>query len=208
MLAAGVGLALVAVATSGGAPDDAKPGKGMLLVAKRQIKDPHFSKTVVLLFDRSPRGVRGLIINRDTEIKPADVLEQIDGLKKHRQSLFEGGPVQRDHFFLLIDTDKPPSEAHRIIDGVYLGESKELVEELCSRKKTRESFRLYSGFAGWSPGQREAEIARGDWLVVPADRERIFTEDPLALWKRLIPPSPQDLARLAAPAVRRSDGNV
>ena len=196
---AAAGLTVVALATDDAPPLEERPGKGMFLIAKRQIKDPNFEKAVVLVFDRSHRGIRGLIINRDTEIKPVDILEETKGLKKHRQPLFEGGPVDRDHFFMLIDTKKPPRGTHQIIDGVYLGESRELLEELVNRKKTRHSFRLYSGFAGWSPGQLEAEIARGDWIVVPGDSEMIFAEDPPAVWETLIPPEPSDWVRLENP---------
>ena len=81
-------LALVVV-TAGDAPGDQRPRKGTILVAKRQIKDGNFEKTVVVLFDVTPSGTRGLIVNRGTPLRPVDVLEKIKGLKKYQQSLFE-----------------------------------------------------------------------------------------------------------------------
>ena len=36
----------------------------------------------------------------------------------------------------------------------------------------------YLGYAGWAPGQLAAEIARGDWIVAPADAESVFDTPP------------------------------
>jgi putative AlgH/UPF0301 family transcriptional regulator len=45
--------------------------------------------------------------------------------------------------------------------------------------------RVYAGYAGWGPGQLEAEIARGDWIVVREPPDPIFDAAPDTLWKKL-----------------------
>ena len=57
---------------------------------------------------------------------------------------------------------------------------------------------MYVGHAGWGGGQLDREIARGDWHVVEARDERVFVEDPQALWERLVP-APQPLETRSAP---------
>ena len=44
----------------------------------------------------------------------------------------------------------------------------------------------YAGYAGWAPGQLEAEIARGDWIVTPADAESVFDAPPGEVWRDLM----------------------
>jgi putative transcriptional regulator len=48
------------------------------------------------------------------------------------------------------------------------------------------SFRAYVGYAGWGPHQLDAELARGAWVVAPAEVESVFPEEPDSLWRRLL----------------------
>ena len=42
--------------------------------------------------------------------------------------------------------------------------------------------RVYSGHAGWTPGQLQHEIMRGDWITIKADLNKIFSEEPARIW--------------------------
>jgi putative transcriptional regulator len=44
---------------------------------------------------------------------------------------------------------------------------------------------MYSGYAGWAPGQLEAELARGDWHLLPAEAKLVFDEHPEGVWEAL-----------------------
>jgi putative transcriptional regulator len=46
--------------------------------------------------------------------------------------------------------------------------------------------RVFAGHAGWEPGQLEAEMEEESWIVEPALREDVFTEDPEGLWSSLL----------------------
>ena len=54
---------------------------------------------------------------------------------------------------------------------------------------------MYAGYAGWAPGQLDAELERGDWHAAPPDEESIFTSRPTETWHRLVPPIPTERAR-------------
>jgi len=47
-------------------------------------------------------------------------------------------------------------------------------------------FCAYAGSAGWSPGQLDAEVERGYWLIAPGDVSTVFATDPDTVWPELI----------------------
>jgi putative transcriptional regulator len=65
--------------------------------------------------------------------------------------------------------------------------------------------RVYAGYAGWAPGQLEAEIGREDWYVLEPDAEAIFRADPATLWRTLLRRASSQSVR-AAPPVRLPRG--
>jgi putative transcriptional regulator len=58
--------------------------------------------------------------------------------------------------------------------------------------------RLFSGYAGWGPGQLEHELEDGGWLVVDALARDAFTEEPDELWHDVLQRQGGTLAMLAA----------
>ncbi len=163
----------------------------MLLVASTELLDPNFGETVVLLVHYSDEGAAGLIVNRPLEIRPLDLMPEIEGLEQYRGEVFLGGPVAFNAMSLLWRGPRPPHEAEEVMGGVYFSDSRETLEQLTTQPRDASRLRLYIGHAGWAPGQLDAEIARGDWRVIPASSEHLFDPSPGELWKRLTsPPKP------------------
>jgi putative transcriptional regulator len=46
--------------------------------------------------------------------------------------------------------------------------------------------RVFAGYAGWGPGQLEAEMAGDSWITEPARVEDVFTDQPELLWSRVL----------------------
>ncbi|HEY2636175.1 MAG TPA: YqgE/AlgH family protein [Solirubrobacteraceae bacterium] len=46
--------------------------------------------------------------------------------------------------------------------------------------------RAYAGYAGWGPGQLDAEFEREDWITAAATADDVFTDDPGNLWARVL----------------------
>jgi len=172
-----------------------EPGPGILLVADRELVDPNFARTVVLLVDYNEHGALGLIINRRTEYELGEVLPDSEGIDGDASPVFEGGPVERGGLLLLVRADAPPERAEHVFEDVYFGRDRGLLKWLLDGER-RPAFRAYVGYAGWGAGQLDGEIERGDWHLVPAQADSVFNPKPGGLWQRLAPPDPAQSARL------------
>ena len=160
---------------AGASAQQAERPNAVLLIAKPDLVDPNFSRTVVLVTQAESGETVGVILNRPGE-------------QKHPRTgevLFSGGPVMREVLLALFRSAEPPAApAFHVLRGVYLTMHPENIEKLVSGEKR--NYRLYSGFSGWAPGQLESEIERDGWYVLPASEAVLFRADPAGLWEELI----------------------
>ncbi len=177
-------LIATAVIAAGGLPTE--PAKGRFLVAERDLNDPNFSQTVVLLTEYGDDGALGVIVNWPTAAPAAELIPQIDGIAERSDTIFVGGPVSRQVMLMLLRSESELPDAERIFADVHLSTSRELLQRVVSREVETTDLRLYSGYAGWSPGQLDLEVEAGGWRVVPADAELVFAADPDDVWPELI----------------------
>jgi putative transcriptional regulator len=193
--AVGLALALIAAGPVAARPGKAKPAKGMFLVASPRLMGPMFGRTVILLTQYGPKGAMGLVINRPTEVSIAHAVPDFSESPRSSEKIFIGGPVNRKGLFLLVKAKDEPKGSQHIFDGVYLGRSHDLLKKLIDDGDSDTVFRFYTGYAGFAPGQLDAELARGDWLVKPATADSLFFGNE-QLWRNLLPPDPSWSAEL------------
>lgn len=157
---------------------------GIFLYAAPGSTDPFFAETVVLLVYHDARGSSGLVVNRPTRMRLGEELSGPEELQRLRLPLHWGGPVQPARVLALVRSTQRPKGALRILPGLdFFRDLDHMTAE--GRTWDATSVRLYSGRAGWSPGQLEAEMRRGDWVLGPADAAAVFTPEPLLLWPRV-----------------------
>lgn len=171
-------------------------GKGHFLVATRELRDPRFSRTVVLLLEHGPEGSLGLIVNRPTTTKLADLMPEVEGIGARGDTIYVGGPVLPGAMLMLVRSDNELPDSQQVVAGVRYSGSKELLAELIGRGEGGEPFRVYAGHSGWAPGQLEWEVRRRSWQIVPADSAAVFDEEPLELWDKMIRRGMTQLASL------------
>ncbi len=176
-------LAACLLAVAAGA--DPLPAKGKLLVATELLGGDMFVQTVVLLLHYDETGATGLVVNRPTEVGMDELVADDDALSNYSGPIYWGGPVQMNRLHALMQTDKAPKGAERIVDNVYVVS---VNDALKNAPQDVPGLRLFMGIAGWAPGQLDHEMARGSWHVVPASKDFIFAKDPGQLWKQLAPP--------------------
>ena len=168
------------------AQSSATLSKGKFLVASRDLNDPNFSESVILLLDYNENGALGVIINRPTEISLADLLPGVKALHKRKEVVHIGGPVARHMVMILTQTPKPPQDAQKVFADIYLISQQSELERVLQAGGKRTQVRAYVGYAGWAAGQLDMEVARGGWLIVPAEAALIFDKAPAHVWPELI----------------------
>lgn len=183
---------------------DGPTTRGRLLVATPPLGDPHFDRTVVYMLEHSSVGAVGLVLNRtgstggsggdstlrDNPMALDDVdatlavLEAWQPLLAPPRRMFMGGPVGDDSLIAVaagvgrspdtwgaltasigtVDLTVAPDEAAEQIDRV----------------------RIFRGYAGWGPGQLDAELDEGAWMVFDAVDDDVFTDRPDQLWREVV----------------------
>jgi putative transcriptional regulator len=162
--------------------DDANAPTAILLVARAELPDSNFKDAVVLVMNNIAPVPGGLIVNRPTRIAVSSLFPDVERLAKLDDKLYFGGPVQMTSLSFLFRADTPPEHAIQVLDGVYLSTNEELLRKLLARDKPMEGLRIFIGYSGWGPGQLQAEIARGDWMLKPARPGAIFDVNPEHPW--------------------------
>ena len=154
--------------------DNAKPLTTILLIARAELPDPNFKDSVVLVMNHIGPSPAGVIINRPTRIPVSRLFPELETLAQLDDKVYFGGPVEIQAVSFVFRFDKPPEKATEVLDGLYFSTDRELLRKLLGRDQPMEGLRIFVGFSGWARGQLEAEIARGDWTLAPADASTIF----------------------------------
>lgn len=179
-----------------------EPVPGSLLIAAPTLSDPHFARTIVLLLDAGHDGALGVVLNRPSDVGVDSVLRDWADVVTGPDVLFQGGPVETDSALAVaviegaddVGPDDEPVGWRRVFAGVGLVDLDAPVELLSDALS---GLRIFAGYAGWSAGQLEGEIAEGAWYVVPAEEQDAFRPDPAGLWARVLRRQGGQLAMLA-----------
>lgn len=157
--------------------------RGHLLVAAPTLVDPNFMRTVVLLLDHDEDGALGVVLNRPSEVDVAGTVPGWEQLTPHPEVVFVGGPVEPQAVVGLGIAGPTVDEAawEPVLDRLGLVDLS--VDPVLTGV---ESLRIFAGYAGWSPGQLENEIAEGSWFVVDAHPADVLAADPDELWRGVL----------------------
>ena len=159
----------------------------LLLLSMPQMADPNFARTVVLLCDYTEQGAFGLVVNRPMS-EPAWTLVKTEPPVRVDPDLklWIGGPVDpQSTWVLMAESQGPDEEQREIVPGLLLSVSRSLTLQLLQEPPTTRT-KVVVGYAGWSPGQLENEIASSSWLTTEVDPGLIFGVPPEQMWEEAI----------------------
>jgi putative transcriptional regulator len=179
-------LALLAGLSSTALLCGADLARGTFLVADRDLGDPNFAGTVVLLVSYDEQeGSLGIIINRRTDVPLSRVFGNIKPGRDSTEAVYLGGPVEPGRGFALLKSGDKGGDAIRIVNGVHLISGKAALEKAVGEALPG-TFHIFLGYAGWSGGQLEHEVELSGWHVLPADAAIVFDTNPDGVWEKLI----------------------
>jgi len=155
--------------------------QGHLLISSPLLHDPNFRRTVVLMTHHDEEGAMGLVLSRPSEIRVADAVPELADLPGAGEHVYVGGPVQPEAVVVLLEHESEPVEMTPIVGNVAFMPAGADLEELDAVRA-----RVFAGYSGWGPGQLEGELEESSWIVVPAEPDDAFAEDPDELWRTVL----------------------
>jgi len=159
------------------------------LLSMPQLTDPNSNRTVVLLCKHNDEGAFGLVVNRPLLTSGRIVVNLEPPVETDRElEVWVGGPVEPQSSWMLVGDDledSPGLGGMAIVDGLRLSTSRERLRRLLEPNPPPRT-RLIVGYAGWGPGQLEAELEESAWLLSDVSRELIFGTPPELMWETAI----------------------
>jgi putative transcriptional regulator len=153
--------------------------RGKLLLANGSLYGPVFRQTVILMADHDEDGALGFVLNQKSSMiidrdESATQLQAID------TTVYSGGPVQQGILSVLALFQSPDAASRLIFDAVgFLSvESADPTHVLRAR--------VFAGYSGWGPGQLEAEMEEGSWIVTEPTTDLVFDVEPDEMWKEAL----------------------
>lgn len=153
--------------------------RGKFLIASPALLDPNFARTVLLIAEHNADGAMGLVLNRPSDASVGEAVDELEAIVHAGSPVFTGGPVQTESVMVLAEFDDPDQAAAVVLSDIgFLSAEADLADVAEQVRRTR----VFAGHAGWGPGQLDAELAEGSWIVEDALEDDVFTEDPEELW--------------------------
>ncbi|UOM33370.1 YqgE/AlgH family protein [Acuticoccus sp. I52.16.1] len=171
--------------------------EGQCLIAMPQMGDERFDRAVVFLCAHSEEGAMGIIVNKPAKnVSFVDLLTQLGVVEEdsairlpdtaRNVAVHNGGPVETGRGFVLHTSDFMLKEATLVAgDDVCLTATVEILRAIAHGSGPSQAL-LALGYAGWAPGQLEAEIAGNGWLHCAADHDLLFDMDVGSKYERAV----------------------
>ena len=173
-------------------PESAAPDflDGQILIAMPGMQDPRFARTLVYLCAHSSDGAMGLIVNKHADdLKLKDLFGKLGipiGSFMAKQPVHYGGPVETGRGFVLHSSDYHSDDATmQVDDETSMTATLDILQAMAMNRGPEKSI-VALGYAGWAPGQLEAELQENGWLACPADAELLFGDDEDKKWDKAL----------------------
>ena len=151
--------------------------KNHFLIATPQLDSGFFAGSVTYICEHDADGAMGIVANHPLDVRVDEVLDQLslaDAARPHNQPVLAGGPLHTDRGFVLHSrAQRHWQDSMTIGDCIQLTTSLDILSAIAANAGPRHNL-IALGYAGWAPGQLEAELEDHAWLTVPADHHLLF----------------------------------
>lgn len=159
---------------------------GRLLLASPQIDEGIFFRSVILVLHHDEQGAQGVVLNHRLDADVDSVLPGWGSVLPGAERLFQGGPVQVDSALGIValgNGESLPAGVRRILPGLGLVDLDADPNGLAGQVL---ALRVFAGYAGWTAGQLEGEVAGGSWYVVEREGGDVFGGESASLWRAVL----------------------
>jgi len=168
-----------------------------------QMSDPRFERSVIYLCAHSAAGAMGLVVNRALDhITFPELLNQL-GIEVptiEQQIVVQfGGPVESGRGFVLHTAEYVQESTLVVSEEIALTATVDVLKAMAAGAGPRHSL-LALGYAGWAPGQLDAEIQANGWLHATPDDQLIFGADLDNKWPQAMAKAGVDVSLLSSEA--------
>ncbi len=148
------------------------------------MEDPYFKGAVVMLCEYKAEGTFGLILNKPSEMKVSEVVEDFPGIGN---LIYYGGPVQPNTLHYLHRRGDLIPDSIELDSGIFWGgDFEKLVFMLETKQISEDEIKFFYGYSGWEEGQLEHELESKSWFIGNSTEEYLFEEDPKNLWRTVL----------------------
>jgi len=156
------------------------------LIAMPALADANFARTVTLICEHSGEGAMGIVINRPTDLRLRDILQQMKINAANSASadlpVHLGGPVQGNRGFVLHQPLGQWESTLPVTETLGVSTSRDILVALAENRGPEHCL-VALGYAGWAPGQLEREISENSWLSGPASHDILFRMPAEQRWR-------------------------
>lgn len=172
---------------------------GQLLLALPGIGDPRFERAAIAMGAHDENGALGIGIGEVVEgLSFHELLGQFEiepGEAEDRPILL-GGPVEPRRGFVLHSPDWGGQDSIDVAGKWVLSGSVDILRAIAEGKGPARWIAAL-GYAGWSPGQLDAEMTRHGWFATPASDRILFDLPPERRWAQAYADAGIDAALLS-----------
>jgi putative transcriptional regulator len=134
-------------------------------------------RTRSLVAEHGDEGTIGLVLNRPTDTPVGEALPELSPIAGEQEPVYVGGPVAMGSVLAVAELDDPDDASELLFGAVGFVQEPDIPVV---------RGRVFVGYAGWSAGQLEAELEEESWLVMPAEADDLFSDDPDGLWSAVL----------------------
>ena len=181
---------------------------GKLLLAMPNMTDPRFHRAVIFMAAHDDEGAMGMVVNtRMAGVDFKELAAQLNitsdkdtDLSSVELPVMLGGPMEPERGFVLHSSDFTSQDTISVGEDFGVSNTTNALSELFMTKNFPKHSLFILGYAGWTPGQLEDEIARNAWLVTDAKNDLVFGGDDHLKWEHAVKAMGFDPALLSSDA--------
>lgn len=136
---------------------------GFYIKSTAALNGSFFEHTNIHIVEHNEEGSTGFVTNRPFGKFLNDLIE-FNYCKPF--PLMDGGPVDRDHIYVLHKRPDLIDGGKQVSNDFYLGGNMDqVIEAINTNAANNKEIQLFIGYCGWDAGELEEEVDEGSWII-------------------------------------------